>query len=192
MLTRLFLNLFCVRQGDSMRDKMRIKDSQLSNRCKKQLIKNGYDYVYQLKKLTDDDLKNIKNLGAKSIQEIQEFRDSITSKNNDDIIIPKDITIEALKSMNIEEVINSENIKNIMKINNIKLLDAVIDLSYEDIKKFRKVDNQLISEIQSICNRLREKINLVDRDLFKLVLNNPDKDIRRVIYENIPKTLSYD
>lgn len=189
MLTELSLNRFCVNQGDSMRDKMRIKDSQLSNRCKNQLIKNGYDYVYQLKKLTDEDLKNIKNLGAKSIQEIQEFRDSITFKNNDDIIIPKDITIEALKSMNIEKVINNENIKKIMKINNIKLIDAVIDLSYEDIKKFRKVDDQLISEIQSICNRLREKINLVDRDLFKLVLNNPDKDIRRVIYENIPKTL---
>ena len=33
-------------------------------------------------------------------------------------------------------------------------------------------------------------MNLIDRDLFKLVCKNPYKDIMETILENIPKTLS--
>lgn len=169
---------------------VKVNDLLLSNRSKNQLIKNGYIYAYQLKELTDEDLENIRNLGAKSIQEIQEFRDNMNSIYESDISIPKDITIEALRDMEIEKVIDSENVEKVLKINNIKLLGTILELSYEDIKKFRNVDDQLINEIQSICKKLREKINLVDRDLFKLVLENPDKDINSIICENIPKTHS--
>lgn len=169
---------------------VKVNDLLLSNRSKNQLIKNGYIYAYQLKELTDEDLENIRNLGAKSIQEIQEFRDNMNSIYESDISIPKDITIEALRDMEIEKVIDSENVEKVLKINNIKLLGTILELSYEDIKKFRNVDDQLINEIQSICKKLREKINLVNRDLFKLVLENPDKDINSIICENIPKTHS--
>src|SRR5699024_11737305 len=89
--------------------------------------------------------------------------------------IKKDITIKNLRDMENEKVIDSENVEKVLKINNIKLVGTILELSYEDIKKFRNVDDQLINEIQSICKRLREKINLVDRDLFKLVLENPDR-----------------
>lgn len=169
---------------------VKVNDLLLSNRSKNQLIKNGYIYAYQLKKLTDEDLENIRNLGAKSIQEIQEFRDNMNSSYESNISIPKDITIEDLRDMEIEKVIDSENVEKVLKINNIKLVGTILELSYEDIKKFRNVDDQLINEIQSICERLREKINIVDRDLFKLVLENPDKDINKIICENIPKTHS--
>ena len=151
-------------------DDIKVSDLRLSNRSKNQLIKNGYIYAYQLKELTDEDLENIRNLGAKSIQEIQEFRDNMNSSYESNISIPKDITIEDLRDMEIEKVIDSENVEKVLKINNIKLVGTILELSYEDIKKFRNVDDQLINEIQSICKRLREKINLVDRDLFKLVL----------------------
>ncbi|SDK77822.1 RNA polymerase, alpha chain C terminal domain [Jeotgalicoccus aerolatus] len=171
-------------------DDIKVSDLRLSNRSKNQLIKNGYIYAYQLKELTDEDLENIRNLGAKSIQEIQEFRDNMNSSYESNISIPKDITIEDLRDMEIEKVIDSENVEKVLKINNIKLVGTILELSYEDIKKFRNVDDQLINEIQSICKRLREKINLVDRDLFKLVLENPDKDINSIICENIPKTHS--
>ena len=169
---------------------MMIKDLLLSNRCKNQLIKNGYNYAYQLMELTDKDLENIKNLGAKSIKEIQIFRDNMISRCEDDISVPKDLTVEALKSMEIEKVIKNESIAKVLKLNNIKLLGAILDLNYEDIKKFRKVDDKLINEIQSICKRIREKTNLVDRDLFELVIKNSYKDINEVIYDNTPKTLS--
>lgn len=96
-------------------------------------------------------------MGAKSIQEIQEFRDNMNSIYESDISIPKGITIEALRDMEIEKVIDSENVEKVLKINNIKLLGTILELSYEDIKKFRNVDDQLINEIQSICKRLREK-----------------------------------
>ncbi|PNZ58076.1 hypothetical protein CD170_06250, partial [Staphylococcus aureus] len=71
---------------------IKVSDLLLSNRSKNQLIKNGYNYAYQLKELTDEDLENIRNLGAKSIQEIQEFRDNMVSSYESDISIPKDIT----------------------------------------------------------------------------------------------------
>ncbi|PTE89751.1 hypothetical protein BUY89_14120, partial [Staphylococcus equorum] len=167
-------------------DDIKVSDLRLSNRCKNQLIKNGYIYASQLKGVTDEDLENIKNLGAKSVQEIKIFRDNMISSYEVDISIPIGMPIESLRSVEIEKVINDENILSVLKINNIKLMGVILDLSYEDIKKFRNVDDDLINEIQSVCKRVREKINLVDRNLFKLVCKNTNKNIKEIIHENIP------
>ncbi|UXS21723.1 DNA-directed RNA polymerase subunit alpha C-terminal domain-containing protein [Staphylococcus delphini] len=94
---------------------VKVNDLLLSNRSKNQLIKNGYIYAYQLKELTDEDLENIRNLGAKSIQEIQEFRDNMNSSYESNISIPKDITIEDLRDMEIEKVIDSENVEKFLR-----------------------------------------------------------------------------
>lgn len=171
-------------------DDIKVSDLRLSNRCKNQLIKNGYIYASQLKGVTDEDLENIKNLGAKSVQEIKIFRDNMISSYEVDISIPIGMPIESLRSVEIEKVINDENILSVLKINNIKLMGVILDLSYEDIKKFRNVDDDLINEIQSVCKRVREKINLVDRNLFKLVCKNTNKNIKEIIHENIPETIS--
>ncbi|WAE41711.1 hypothetical protein LQ944_04780 [Staphylococcus pasteuri] len=169
---------------------IKVSDSTLSNRSKNQLIKNGYIYASQLESLTDEDLENIKNLGTKSVQEIKVFRDNMVSNYKVDINIPIDMTIESLRSVNIEEMIDDKNILNVLKINNIKLMGVLLDLSCDDIKKFRNIDDSLISEIQSICNQVKEKLNLIDKDLFKLVYKNPHQNIRDIILENIPKTFS--
>lgn len=171
-------------------DDIKVSDLRLSNRCKNQLIKNGYIYASQLKGVTDEVLENIKNLGAKSVQEIKTFRDNMISSYEVDISIPIGMPIESLRSVEIEKVINDEKILSVLKINNIKLMGVILDLSYEDIKKFRNVDDDLINEIQSVCKRVREKINLVDRDLFKLLCKNTNKSIKEIIHENIPKTIS--
>ncbi|MGF7194099.1 DNA-directed RNA polymerase subunit alpha C-terminal domain-containing protein [Staphylococcus pasteuri] len=168
----------------------KISDSTLSNRSKNQLIKNGYIYTSQLENLTDEDLGRIRNLGAKSIQEIQSFRDNMIYDYKVHINIPIDMTIESLRSVNIEEMIDDKDILNVLKINNIKLMGIFLDLSYEDIKKLRNINDGLINEIQSICSQVKEKMNLIDRDLFKLVYKNPHQDIRDIILENIPKTFS--
>ncbi|MEB6612487.1 DNA-directed RNA polymerase subunit alpha C-terminal domain-containing protein [Staphylococcus pasteuri] len=100
----------------------KISDSTLSNRSKNQLIKNGYIYTSQLENLTDEDLGRIRNLGAKSIQEIQSFRDNMIYDYKVHINIPIDMTIESLRSVNIEEMIDDKDILNVLKINNIKLM----------------------------------------------------------------------
>ena len=165
----------------------KISDSKLSNRSKNQLIKNGYVYTYQLKNITDEILENIKNLGAKSVQEIKEFKRNIVSAYEVDIQIPLDVPIESLKKIEIKKVIDDEHILSILKINNVQIISDLIDLSYEDIQKFRNIDNNSALIIRNICIQLREKINIVDRNLFELVCRYPSLNIGEIIYDNIPK-----
>lgn len=165
----------------------KISDSKLSNRSKNQLIKNGYVYTYQLKNITDEVLENIKNLGAKSVQEIKEFKRNIVSAYEVDIQIPLDVPIEPLKKIEIKKVIDDEHILSILKINNVQIISDLIDLSYEDIQKFRNIDNNSALIIRNICIQLREKINIVDKNLFELVCRYPSLNISEIIYDNIPK-----
>src|SRR5699024_9568280 len=166
----------------------KISDSKLSNRSKNQLIKNGYVYTYQLKNITDEILENIKNLGAKSVQEIKEFKGNIVSAYEVDIQIPLDVPIESLKKIEIKKVIDNEHILSILKINNVQIISDHIDLSYEDLQKFRNIDNNSALIIRNICIQLREKINIVNRNLFELVYRYTSLKIGKIIYDNIPKT----
>src|SRR5699024_6885973 len=84
-------------------------------------------------------------------------------------------------------VIDDEHILSILKINNVQIISDLIDLSYEDIQKFRNIDNNSALIIRNTCIQLREKINIVDRNLFDLVCRYPSLNIGEIIYDNIPK-----
>src|SRR5699024_11090207 len=164
----------------------KISDSKLSNRSKNQLIKNGYVYTYQLKNITDEVLENIKNLGAKSVQEIKEFKRNIVSAYEVDIQIPLDVPIELQKKLEIKKVIDDEHILSILKINNVQITMYLIDLRYEDMQKIRNTHNNSALIIRNTCIQLREKINIVARNLFDLVCRYPTLNIGKIIYDNIP------
>ncbi|WP_436855426.1 DNA-directed RNA polymerase subunit alpha C-terminal domain-containing protein [Staphylococcus caeli] len=167
-----------------------IEHCSLSNRSKNQLIKNGYVYVSELKGLTDNTLDEIKNLGLKSIQEIKEFRDNLSIDEESSFKLPNNMSIESLRYVDIDEIINDKYILKILKVNNIQVLGVLFDLSHEDIKKFRNTDDITVKKIQNICISLREQTNLINRNLYKLANKNSNKSIKELIYENIPKTES--
>src|SRR5699024_4004896 len=121
------------------------------------------------------------------VQEIKEFKRNIVSAYEVDIQIPLDVPIESLKKIEIKKVIDDEHILSILKINNVQIISDLIDLSYEDIQKFRNIDNNSALIIRNICIQLREKINIVDRNLFELVCRYPSLNIGEIIYDNIPK-----
>ncbi|MGF2097738.1 DNA-directed RNA polymerase subunit alpha C-terminal domain-containing protein [Mammaliicoccus lentus] len=169
-------------------NEVEVNELSLSNRSKNQLIKNGYIYVSQLKNLTNDELDNIRNLGVKSIQEIKDFRDNLSSRNEVDIKISEDMPIEYLRHLEIDEIIDDKEILNILKMNNVRVLGVLLDLSYDDISKFRSIEEQTITVVQSLCHQVREKLNLINRDLLTLIIQSPDNTIQEILDKNVPNT----
>lgn len=72
-----FVTVFLDETGAIIND-ISVKDLQLSVRAKNSLLHNGYEFASQLIGITCDELLKIKNLGAKTVEELLAYIDKIS------------------------------------------------------------------------------------------------------------------
>ncbi|MDT0672640.1 DNA-directed RNA polymerase subunit alpha C-terminal domain-containing protein [Staphylococcus chromogenes] len=166
-----------------------IENTTLSRRSKNQLRKNGYISIDQLQDLTVNDLNKIRNLGAKSIQEIIDFKENISGKCDSNIGFQFDLPIEKSLSMDIENILNSKELLRVLKSNNIKLVNTLLELTTDDIKKLRGIDNKQAKELYRKCEDVRLKLNLLNGSLFTEVIRRPYQTIEDIIKQTTPKSI---
>ncbi|MHA4769001.1 sigma factor-like helix-turn-helix DNA-binding protein [Staphylococcus capitis] len=61
-------------------------------------------------------------------------------------------------------------------------------MNYEDIHKLRDINNKTSLIIKKIINQLREELKLSKKDLYTLVIQNPELSIEDIIKINTPKS----
>ena len=88
-----------------------IKNSNLSNRAKNQLTKNGYLYINDIKDIKEEQLRKIRNLGTKTIKEILEFIASINFERDSAIELPPYNTLTEYLNIKITSCIKNETVK---------------------------------------------------------------------------------
>lgn len=162
-----------------------IKNSNLSNRAKNQLTKNGYLYINDIKDIKEEQLRKIRNLGTKTIKEILEFIASINFERDSAIELPPYNTLTEYLNIKITSCIKNETVKKCLLQNNIATVGELIDLNKNDIAKFRNITNKLEEQIFHHSVKIKQ--------ISKVLYSHPTTVIRDKeelsIYENIIRNL---
>ena len=106
----------------------------LSIRSQNALAKAGYYTIEEIKNLTERELKNIQNLGEKSIQEIL----SLKTQNNfiNDAYELNSLSYHKIKHESIETLKLDNELNVILKNNNIQTIEVLLELKKKIIALF--------------------------------------------------------
>jgi len=156
----------------------------LSIRSQNALAKAGYYTIEEIKNLTEKELRNIQNLGEKSIQEIL----SLKTQNNfiNDAYELNSLSYHKIKNGSIETLKLDNELNVILKNNNIQTIEVLLELKKSDLKKFRGVNAPQVLVLKDIINGLRDELKLNYQGIADIPFSNPQLQVKEAIINSLP------
>ncbi|MDE9918557.1 sigma factor-like helix-turn-helix DNA-binding protein, partial [Staphylococcus pseudintermedius] len=163
-----------------------ILNSELSNRSKNQLVKNGV-YTYDiLKTLTNNEIASFKNLGLKSLNEIKNFKNKLAISKEDTSLL-NDYYVEDIINKEVDEVFGDKRLVSLLRDNNIKTVNVFLQLNYEDVHNLRKVTTDDATIIFNKIINLKKNLKLNYINLVDLIFEKSGNSIREIISSCTPR-----
>lgn len=162
---------------------MLIRKTNLSVRSKNALQKAGYHSIEEIQNLTENDLRNIRNLGEKSIVEILNLKP--TQKGINKSYKLYGLSFNEIKNKNIEILKIDNTFNKILKNNNVQTVEVFLELKKSDIKKFRGINDSQVLELKDIINNIRDDLKLNYQDITEIIFLNPRVQVKEAIFNSL-------
>ncbi|MGJ5682151.1 DNA-directed RNA polymerase subunit alpha C-terminal domain-containing protein [Staphylococcus equorum] len=155
----------------------------LSIRSQNALAIAGYHSIEEIEKLTENDLRNISNLGEKSIEEILNLKP--IQKGMKNLYELHGLCFNEIKNKNIEILKMDNTFNKILKNNNVQTVGVFLELKKSDVTKFRGINDSQVLELKSIINNIRDELKLNYQDIIEIILSNPQHQVKETIFNSL-------
>ena len=156
---------------DSQR-KTSLECLNLSVRSYNALKSNGVDYVEQLYNYTQEDFFKIKNLGIKSIKEIQ----SVLRDFNPDLYTETDFDQTEVYGINTDLLINDLNLsvrtKNCLLNEGYNKISEIINFQEADFYNIQNMGKKSVCEIMDLIKSLKKSSLKNEKDIIDKIVNS--------------------
>ena len=158
--------------------------SKLSIRSQNALATAGYYSIEEIKTLTERELRNIRNLGEKSIKEILNLKKQKNYINKSYEL--KVLNYYKIKNESIEMLKLDNEFNIILKNNNVQTIEVLLELKKSDLKKFRGVNENQVLGLKAIINDIRDELNLNYQGVVEIPFLNPQLQVKEAIINTLP------
>ena len=143
----------------------RIEDTELSEKIKTSLTREGIDTIGQLMQYTMIDLAQIKSLGILSLRELEEFRKKIGNLPEPELSTPEEPMKRKTESkgkqqptqIHISQLELSARAYNALRLNGIQFLSEFVFMSGEELAALDYFTKPVVNEVLQCCrDYLRE------------------------------------